>query len=550
MLLLLLLLCVVLVAACWPFHAQFVSERRLLLARITRAREQLDEPGAGLLRVHETLTRDIALVRGGHAPEEAAQTLGTAEDDLRRADELIRLHNELSRTADEGRFGFRPSRLADADRAWRELEQDVRTYLPRLDEHEARLSAVVADTGRIPQRTREAEDLVGEVTEVAEAGRDEGFVVTGETRVLGTAAERLAQVRSLVAERRLIAAVGPLSTLVDELTAARDALRSLRRRQETLAAGTAGLRADQERLTGRRVAAEAALSELLDHHAPSNAEGIAERVAAGSRALDRAGLLAGEAGEALAARDVHRGERAVAEARDAHERAEEELAAPEQRLARVRELSRSLPYECRVLAGRTEQVGKRALKAQETRPLAPVAAGLRAAVERLDVAARRPDWLVIEARLAETSALLDPLDKAVEEVARAAWTKQKELDRVRGGTAQRTPGHRPSHRAAPARAAPGRHRPPGPRLLELRGGADAPALPRCPEAAGTRPGPGHTNGRALPAGSARPFRVGPQPRRAAASRASASTLSHAPADTRSVGVSQLPPTQPTLGSAR
>ncbi|GAB2517394.1 hypothetical protein [Nocardiopsis aegyptia] len=141
MLLLALILCVVLVVAFWPFHARYVSERRLLIARITTARRQLDEPGAELLRVHETLLRDIALVRGGHAREEAAQALGTAEDDLRRADELIRRHNELVRAADERRFSPRPSTLGDTDRAWRRLEQDVRTYLPKLDEHEARLAS-------------------------------------------------------------------------------------------------------------------------------------------------------------------------------------------------------------------------------------------------------------------------------------------------------------------------------------------------------------------------------------------------------------------------
>ena len=429
--LLIIILCVVLVAAYWPFHAQFTSQRRLLIARIRRAREQLDEPAAGLLRVHETLLRDIALVRGGHAREEAAQALGSAEDDLRRADELIRRHTELSRAADERRFSLRPSVLGDTDRAWRELEQEVRTYLPKLDEHEARLSAVVADTARLTQRLREAEELIDGVTEAAEAGRAEGFAVTGESRVLDTAPERLAEVRSLIGDQRLIAAVSPLAALVDDLTTAHRDLRSLRRRHEALTGHVAGLRAEQERLARLRAAAETAFAHLIDRHARSNAEGIEESVAVGVRELSRAALLLGEAAEALTALDVHRGERAATAARSAYARAEEELSAPELRLARVRELSRSLPYERRVLAGRTEQVGKRALKERETRPLAPVAAGLRAAVEQLDVAADRPDWLVIEARLAETAALLDPLDEAVEQVARAAWTKQKELDRVR-----------------------------------------------------------------------------------------------------------------------
>ncbi|MFE3458040.1 hypothetical protein ACFXKD_10880 [Nocardiopsis aegyptia] len=431
MLLLALILCVVLVAAFWPFHARYVSERRLLIARITTARRQLDEPGARLLRVHETLLRDIALVRGGHAREEAAQALGTAEDDLHRADELIRRHNELIRAADERRFSLRPSTLGDTDRAWRRLEQDVRTYLPRLDEHEARLSAVVADTARLPQHLRKAEDLIGGVTGAAEAGRAEGFVVTGDSRVLDTAAERLAEVRSLVGNRRLIAAVSSSTALIDDLTAAHGALRSLGRRQEALAGQVADLRADQERLTELKAAAEAALAELLDRHAPSNAQGIAERVAAGVREQSGAALLLGEATEALTARDVHGGERAATAARSAHVRAWEELSAPEERLARVRELSRSLPYERRVLAGRAEQIGERSLKERETRSLAPLAAGLRASVERLDVAADRPDWLLIEARLAEATALLDPLDKAVEEVARTAWTRRRDLDRAR-----------------------------------------------------------------------------------------------------------------------
>jgi chromosome segregation ATPase len=430
MLILLLILGVVIVAASWPYVATHAANRRRLTDGIAQTRHSLDEPAAGLLRVHETLQRDVELVRNGLSPEESTRILHTVEEDLRRADDLIRRHTDLNRLAGDKGHGFRLRTLGEADHTWRRLAEEVRAVLSRLDEHEARLSRAVADTARLPQRLREAEAVLGEVAAAADAAQAEGFAVAGDARVLDTAPERLAEVRSLVGSQRLLAAVGPTNELADELSAARDGLLALRRRHGALTGRVADLRAEQERLAARARTADATHALLLDHHAPSNAEGVAERLAEGRHELERADTLLTEAVAATAAKDVRRAEQAAAGARAAHESAEAALTAPEERLARVRELTRSLPYEVRVQTDRVDQMHERASRTQETGPLVPLAAALRAALDRLDLAADRPEWLVMEARLAETTTLVDALGQAVDGVDRIARRAREQQART------------------------------------------------------------------------------------------------------------------------
>ena len=421
------LLCAVAAFFCWRFYARHARQRRALIAEIDEVRGRFEEPGMRLLRLLESLERDLVLIRGGHVAEEAAEIIGDDEV-LREAEELASRHAELTKELSEHGHSHSRRDLREREESWRELAEAVGDFLPRLQAEEARLAAVIARTGRLPTRVQDAERLMGEVEAAGAAGEERGFVVHGELTVLSDAAERLREIRSLVDGRRLVASEEPLTTLLGDLSGAKAALRTLEQRWEALSEREAVLRGALERLHRQRDEAEAVHRTLVADFAHEIGQDMGARMAAGASELTAAerhlDVLAAELNSA----DVHGGEAAAEAAEAAQERAEEAFAAPAERRDRVRELSRTLPGYRRSGIEHAGRIEAQAQEPEETRPLAPVAVLLREQMERLDMSSEKPAWLTLELRVAEVGASLNQLESAVQEVAQAVRSTRAALN--------------------------------------------------------------------------------------------------------------------------
>lgn len=424
------LICAVAAFFCWRFYAHHARQRRALIAEIDEVRGRFEEPGMRLLRLLESLERDLVLIRGGHVAEEATEIIGENDEVLREAEELANRHAELTKELSEHGHSHSRRDLREREESWRELAEAVGDFLPRLQAEEARLAAVIARTGRLPTRMQDAERLMGEVEAAGAAGEERGFVVHGELTVLSDSAERLREIRSLVDGRRLVASEEPLTALLGDLSGAKAALRTLEQRREALAEREAVLRGALGRLHRQRDEAEAVHRTLVADFAHEIGQDMGALMTAGASELTAAerhlDVLAAELNSA----DVHGGEAAAEAAEAAQERAEEAFAAPAERRDRVRELSRTLPGYRRSGIEHAGRIEAQAQESEETRPLVPVAVLLREQMERLDMSSEKPAWLTLELRVAEVGASLNQLENAVQEVAQAVRSTRAELRRT------------------------------------------------------------------------------------------------------------------------
>ena len=423
------LLCALAAFVCWRFYAHHARQRCALIAEIDEVRGRFEEPGMRLLRLVESLERDLVLIRGGHVAEEAAEIIGEDDEVLREAEVLANQHAELTKELSEHGHSHSRRDLRERERSWRELAETVGDFLPRLQAEEARLAAVIARTGRLPTRMQDAKRLMGEVEAAGAAGQERGFVVRGELTVLSDAAERLREVRSLVDGRRLEASEEPLAALLGDLSGAKAALRTLEQRREGLSERETMLREALGRLHRRRDEAETVHRTLVADFAHEIGQDMGARVAAGESELATAerhlDTLVAELGSA----NVHGGEAAAEAAEAAQDRAGRALAAPAERRDRVRELSRTLPGYQRSGIEHAGRIEAQAQESEGTRPLVPVAVLLREEMERLDMSAEKPAWLTLELRVAEVGASLNQLETAVQGVAQAVQSTRAQLRR-------------------------------------------------------------------------------------------------------------------------
>ncbi|MFL1376391.1 hypothetical protein [Nocardiopsis protaetiae] len=396
-----------------------VSRRRPVVERTELARGRAAALVAELHRLRDQVRRDIELVRADHAHEEVAALLEPAERAIGRADGAELRYAELAAAP---AAPVRTGRLVFTAQAWERLVIELEKAVPGLRAQEARLGGVVARLAALPERVREVEALL----ERAEADRreDAGFRTDGEARDLAAAAERLHEVRGFVGERRPLAAVTALDPLAEGLELTRRALARLSERHERLARRAAGLDRDRDDLADRVAEARSGVARVARAH-PASAEVRARRaLERGLRAVERFDRHREEVGGALAARDVHAGERALARAEEALAQALDALAEPTHLVARLRVLSRSLPRERDALVERCRAVAARLERHPSLSALAelPREAGRR--LRGLDVHGECPEWLVYEERLSESSALVDLAERTADR------------------TADRTPGRR------------------------------------------------------------------------------------------------------------
>ncbi|WP_017537093.1 hypothetical protein [Nocardiopsis halophila] len=397
---------------------------------LARASAQVNEDAARVHTLAGSLRRSEELIRSGFAEAEAREVLAGAEDRLRRADELLR---ERDRLADEGgRPAWRTGaeEAARAARRWQELRRDAEGVLADLSAADERYARALAASTALDDGMREAERLVTEVRSAAEDARSRGYAVDGDAAVLAAAGERLQEVGALAAEGRRIAGSDALAALSSELSGARSALRAIGER-ESQARHRLHAPTDARQRNGvRRSAAVAALTELESGYAAALREGMHAHVESGERSASEVEERLRAAHAALDARDVQRAEAALDAAEQADRSAEEEFAAPVERLEKVRELSAALPRRRSAALIRLTEIAERARGAEGGGHLSPVVLTLRAHVEAMDVQAERPDWLRLDAALAEADALADSLSEACDAAVSSAAGARSEIVRL------------------------------------------------------------------------------------------------------------------------
>lgn len=387
------------------------SRRRPVAARAERARERAAALAAELHRLRDQVRRDVELVRADHAPGEVAAILEPAGRAVRRADAAELRYAELAAAPSAP---LRTGRLVFTAQAWERLVIELEKAVPGLRAQEARLGGAVARLAALPEQVREVEALLERAGDGLRG--DAGFRTDGEARDLAAAAERLHEVRGFVGERRPLTAAAALDPLAEEVELTRRALDRLPERHDRLARRAAGLDRDREDLADRVAEAHAGVARVARAH-PASAEVRARRALdRGLRAAQRFDRHRNAVADALAARDVHAGERALDLAEGELARALDALAEPTHLVSRLRVLSRSLPGERDALVERCRTVADRLERHPSLSALAelPREAGRR--LRGLDVHGESPEWLLYEERLFESAALVDLVERTADRV--------------------------------------------------------------------------------------------------------------------------------------
>lgn len=417
---------------------------RDLRGKLEAVQGETGELTLGLHTLVETVRRDVELVRGAFAAEEQPEVLGACEEHLGAAEELLRRYSDLSGGASarnqagevaremlpglQSQEGYPTAALSAAARQWRQVGEAMREIVPVLQTEEERLTEALTRARELPGRLEQARALAGQARAAAERGAEDGFVVDTEAEVLDTAAEHIAEVAHLAEERRLRAADTALTELAAELTASRDALRSLRRRRADLTSRLDDVEESLSALPGQDSDAAAQLGILTERFAAEAWGGLEARIEQGRQHSARAAVELDAARRHLLASDPGRGELAAEEAEAERDAAQQKFAVPAERLERVRDLRVALPGRKGELLQRAAALAQSVQDNKATRPLHPVVTELRAQLDALDMTQAKPPWLTYEQRLAELDALVGETETAAEQVGGAAERMLAELE--------------------------------------------------------------------------------------------------------------------------
>ncbi|MBB4929272.1 chromosome segregation ATPase [Lipingzhangella halophila] len=389
------------------------KRRGRLLARFDEVAGEIDTIALQMDEAVRTLRRDVELVRGAFAPEEVPEVLGSCEERLTEADELLRQRSELSGDTGESLSGRSSDEIVRVVDSWRELERAVQELLPQLRAEEERLSAALSLGERVTAQLDRVRQQIDEVRSAADTSAADGFVVTTESEVLDVAAERVAEAERLAAENRLHAADTSLAELSTDLAKSRETLLSLRRRRAELTTRLASIRDALGAADQQAEEAEEHRETLTGNYAPGIWAGLTETVEHGRSHLDRAGAELSAAEDALGKGDIGGGERLAEAAESELGTAGEQFAVPIDRLATVRELSRSLPATKEQVLARVVALERNVAANEAANPMADVVAELRRQLDYLDMTVYRPDWLLYERRVAEIDVLVTTVDAAL-----------------------------------------------------------------------------------------------------------------------------------------
>ncbi|MDA2811609.1 hypothetical protein O4J56_13285 [Nocardiopsis sp. RSe5-2] len=392
-------------------------------------------------RIHalsDTLRRSSELIRSGFAPEEAEPILTGLDEALSEADGLLKERDRLAdRYAALTRWSPHSELIAVA-RLWEDLEGRSERALGLTQAAEERSSRALAASASLADDAREAARRIEQVRASAEQARAQGYVVDGETSVLGSAHDDLSEVQGLVAEGRPLTGGGALSDLSSKLSAASTALQALKEREARADARLGGLEEDLRKLRTHHAAAEQAVEELNAGFAPAVADGMEDRLRHGERQAAQAAGRVAATRAALEQRDVHAAEQELEAAESAHRAAAEAFHSPVTRLGKVRELAAWLPRRRSQVLIQLTELAERAASDKGTRHLSRIAYGLRARVESLDMDGDRPDWLELEGRLNEAEGLGHTIADAssdvlgvIDEIRTALQDAERELTRTR-----------------------------------------------------------------------------------------------------------------------
>lgn len=395
------------------------SRRSELTDWFGRTTTALDELTLKLTPATESVRRDLELVRTAFHAEEIETALGSADEVLREAEQVIYRRSELAADRDQVLDGRDLDQVAEEVGQWDALEHQAESVLPTVVAEQERLAAEL-DRERVARsRLEQAAELVAGIEAAATGATAEGFVVTGDVAVLDAVGERRTEVVRLLDERRLRAADDESAALAADLTRARDLVTSVRQRRAELTEREQSLTAAQRDL-------EAAVTDGVEAERRLAAEfgdvpAVEASVATARDRTSQAGDLLSRAGQDLSSGDLASAAANLESVAAAQSEATDLVKAVQDRLSAGEQLRERLPERRTALAkrlGDTEELATRyAVSVPET--YRTRLAQVRDQLSAVNLEATPMDWFAAGAALDAVETALDSVVATIQELRQA-----------------------------------------------------------------------------------------------------------------------------------